>query len=99
MEVAIDKAGRRIALRRMGVVEQLRLFKALGPELSLNHPYVDLAMIAGAVAMIDGVPIPFPVNEAGVEGVLERLGHDGVAAVDAALPAASAEQMAAEAGN
>jgi hypothetical protein len=85
MEVAIDKAGRRIALRRMGVVEQLR--------------YVDLAMIAGAVAMIDGVPIPFPVNEAGVEGVLERLGHDGVAAVDAALPAASAEQMAAEAGN
>jgi hypothetical protein len=45
------------------------------------------------------VPIPFPVNEAGVEGVLERLGHDGVAAVDAALPAASAEQMAAEAGN
>jgi len=45
-EIVTDKAGRKIKLRRIGVLETLRLYKALGPELSLNHPYMDIAIVA-----------------------------------------------------
>ncbi len=94
-----DKAGRVLELRRIGVLEQLRLFKALGPELSENRAYMGLARIAAAVAVVDGVPLPFPAHEAGVEAALERLGEDGVEAVGDALLANDARDLAAEAGN
>ncbi len=98
-EIVTDKAGRKIQMRRVGVLEQLRLYKALGPELSLNDPYMDLAIIAASVAMIDGIPVPFPANEASLEALLDKLGSDGVAAVDGALPAPSQEAVVTEAGN
>jgi hypothetical protein len=98
-EIITDKTGRKIQLRRVGVLEQLRLFKALGPELSLNDPYMDLAIIAASVSMIDNIPLLFPVDESTVEAILERLGCDGVAAVDAALPAPSQTMVVNEAGN
>jgi hypothetical protein len=94
-----DTAGRAIELRRLGVVEQLRLFKVLGPELSENRAYVGLARVAAAVAAVDGVPVPFPVGEAGIEAVLERLGEDGVEVVAAALTGPAVAQVLAEAGN
>jgi hypothetical protein len=99
MDTVTDKIGRKIQLRRVGVLEQLRLYKALGPELSLNGPYMDLAIIVASVAMIDEIPVPFPANESSVEVLLERLGKDGVAAVDAALPAPSQMDVVTEAGN
>jgi hypothetical protein len=98
-EIVTDKTGRKIQLRRFGVLEQLRLYKALGPDLSLNDPYMDLAIIAASVMMIDDVPVPFPAGEAGLEAVLEKLGKDGVAAVDALLPAPSQTDVVNEAGN
>lgn len=94
-----DKSGREIELRRLGVVEQLRLFKVLGPELSENRAYVGLARVAAAVAAVDGVPVPFPGNEAGVEAALERLGDDGVEVVAAVLVGPAVEQVLTEAGN
>ena len=97
--IVMDKAGRKITLRRVGVVEQLRLFKALGPELSLNGPYMDLAIIAASISMINEIPVPFPASEANVETILEKLGTDGVAVVDSVLPAPSLMEMADVAGN
>jgi hypothetical protein len=98
-EIITDKAGRKIHLRRVGVVEQLRLFKALGSALSSNNNYMNLAIIAASVAMIDDIPLPFPTNESAVEMLLERLGTDGVIAVDADILAPSQIELAAEAGN
>jgi hypothetical protein len=98
-EIIKDKAGRRIELRRVGVVEQLRLYKALGPQLSLNEAYIGLAMIAAAASVIDDVPIPFPKGEAAIEALLERLGDDGVEAIGAAIAPDSAEVALAAAGN
>lgn len=94
-----DKAGRVIELRRLGVVEQLRLFKLLGPELAENRAYVGLARVAAAVASVDGVPVPFPAGEAGIEAVLERLGDEAVEIVAAALTGPGDGQVLAEAGN
>jgi hypothetical protein len=48
---------------------------------------------------VDGVPVPFPMSETGIEAVLERLGEDGVEAVGAVLAAPAMEQVLAEAGN
>ena len=98
-ETVQDNAGRVIELRRLGVVEQLRLFKVLGPELSENRAYVGLARVAAAVAAVDGVPVPFPASEAGIEAVLERLDEKGVEAVAAVLTGPAVEQVLAEAGN
>ena len=41
-----DAQGRRIEFRRPGALDRLRLFKALGPGLSANDPYVGYAMKA-----------------------------------------------------
>jgi hypothetical protein len=98
-DVVSDRSGRKMELRRVGVVEQLRLFKALGPELSENRAYFGLAKLAAAIAMIDDVPVPLPANEAGIEAVLERLGDDGVEAVGAYLSADAERDILDEAGN
>lgn len=94
-----DNAGREIEMRRLGVVEQLRLFKVLGPELSENRAYMGLARVAAAVAAVDGVPVPFPAGEAGIEAVLDRLGEDAVEIVAAALTGPAVGQVLAQAGN
>jgi len=97
--VVIDRAGRRLALRRVGVLETLRLYKALGPELSLNEAYVGLAIVAASVAMVDELPLPFPASEAAVEALLERLGDDGAAAVAAAVAPVPMADVVTSAGN
>lgn len=97
--IITDKAGRSISLRRVGVLETLRLYKALGPDLSVNEAYMGLATIAASVAVLDGVPMPFPNAEVGVETLLERLGEDGAAAVAAAIAPTPLEMVVAQAGN
>lgn len=97
--VITDKTGRRLTLRKVGVLETLRLYKALGASLSGNPAYVDLAELAVSVSMIDDVPVPFPVNEAGVEALVGRLGEIGIAAVAAADDTQPFEQVVADAGN
>lgn len=98
-EIVMDKAGRRIQLRRIGVLEQLRLFKALGPQLSVNVPYMHGALIAAAVSMIDDVPLPFPTSEAGLEAALERIGLDAMPVIAQAMAPRSDDDLVAEAGN
>lgn len=94
-----DSTGRCIKLRRIGVLETLRLYKALGPELAVNEAYVGLAIVAASVAVIDDVPVPFPVGESAVEATLERLGSDGAAAVVLAIAPAPLQKVVADAGN
>jgi hypothetical protein len=97
--VITDKAGRKLTLRKFGVLETLRLFKALGPELSANNAYIGVASYAGSVAMIDDIPIPYPVSEASLEALIERLGEDGMEAVMAAAKPVAIEAVIADAGN
>jgi hypothetical protein len=98
-QVITDKAGRRLTLRKMGMLELLRLFKALGPDLSMNRSYLGLATVVSAVSMIDEVPVPFPANEAAVEALIDRLGDDAIAAVAPIIKSNPVPEMVAEAGN
>ena len=94
-----DSKGRRLVIRELTMRDRLRLFKALGPELSLNEPYLGLAALAASVNAVDGVPLPFPANEAAVEHAVERLGEEGLDAVALATERADPAVVQAQAGN
>ena len=85
--VVRDADGRELVLRRMTALDRLRLFKAIGPVLSQNNPYLGMAMLAASVVAIDTVPVPPPVTEGQIEALVARLGDVGIAAVAAQLAA------------
>jgi hypothetical protein len=78
---AVDKNGRRLLLRRLTALDTLRLFKAAGPVLAQNEPWLSMAGLAFSILEIDGVPIPTPTTESQIESVIDRLGDAGLAAV------------------
>lgn len=98
-EMIVDTTGRKLQLRRIGVLETMRLFKALGSELSENRPYMNLAVVAASVEMIDDVPIPFPVNAAGVEALISRIGEQNIFPIAKAIEAQAPQEVVADAGN
>jgi hypothetical protein len=95
-----DSDGRHLTIRRMHALDKLRLFKAVGPELAQNQPYLGLALLACSVTAIDGVPVPVPVTEAQIEALVSRLGDAGMTAVAAFLePPPSDHALRTESGN
>lgn len=97
---ATDALGRALSLRRLNALDKLRLFKAAGPVLAQNPLWLGMATLASAVASIDGVPVPPPVNEAQIEALVGKLGDVGISAIAAALaPAADTPSLADHAGN
>lgn len=100
--VVTDALGRRLALRSITALDKLRLFKAAGPVLAQNEPWLGMALLACSVHAIDDVPVPMPGNEHQIEALVARLGDIGIAAAAEALPAdglVSKQDMVASAGN
>jgi hypothetical protein len=81
----IDARGRVLQLRKLSVLDRLRLFEAAGAELSRNDRWLGLAVLAASVGVIDGVPVPLPASKAGIEAAVQRLDEAGLAAVAAGL--------------
>jgi len=96
-----DAQGRRLQLRRLTALDKLRLFKAAGPGLAQNQPWLGMAVLAASVTAIDDVPVPQPASEQQIEALVGRLGDAGIAAVGEALAEAqpTATEVAAAAGN
>jgi hypothetical protein len=78
---ATDGKGRRLLLRRLTALDTLRLFKAAGPLLAQNEPWLSMAGLAFSVLEIDDVPVPPPATEAQIESLIDRLGDEGLAAI------------------
>lgn len=78
---AFDSRGRRLTLRRLTALDTLRLFKAAGPLLAQNEPWLSMAGLAFSVVELDAVPVPSPTTEAQIEGLIDRLGEEGLAAI------------------
>ncbi len=74
----IDATGRRLQVQKPTVLDKLRLFKAVGPDMAQNPPYLGLALTACAVKFIDDVPVPHPSNEQQIENLILRLGDAGM---------------------
>ncbi len=86
----------------MTVLDRLRLFKAAGPQLAQNGPWLGIALLACSVTAIDDVPVPMPGTELQIEALVARLGDTGIAAAAAALTRAiepTAETTRQQAGN
>jgi hypothetical protein len=101
-KIITDADGRRLTIRRMSALDKLRLFKAAGPVLAQNQPWLGMAMLACSVAAIDDIPIPSPANELQIEGLVSRLNDTGISAVADALRVAAEPnraELAAIAGN
>lgn len=99
METLKLKDGRVIDLREMGALDRLRLFKAAGPDLSRNDAWLSMAFVACAAAAIDGVPLPFPVNEQQVEALVGRLGDASLDEISAKLDARAQPLDLSQLGN
>ena len=80
-----DALGRRLTLRRLTALDKLRLFKAAGPQLAQNPPWLGTALLVASVTAIDDIPVPPPVSEGQIESIVQRLGDEGINAVSAAL--------------
>ena len=97
-QTIVDDHGRTLTIRRLHALDRLRLFKAAGPLLSQNQPWLGMALVACSVAAIDDIPCPPPVSEPQIEAMIGRLGDAGIADVDSALHQPS-EQLPAESVN
>lgn len=84
-QTVVDSDGRRLMLRQLTALDKLRLFKAAGPLLAQNQPWLGLAILACSVASIDDVPVPPLVSELQIEAMVNRLGDTGIAAVARAV--------------
>jgi hypothetical protein len=89
-ESIVDSGGRTLIVRRLTALDRLRLFKAAGPLLAQNPPWLGMALVASSVVAIDNVPVPPPSNELQIEAMIGRLGDAGVEAVAQALQQFSA---------
>jgi hypothetical protein len=79
--VAVDGKGRRLMLRHLTALDTLRLFKAAGPVLAQNEPWLSMAGLAFSVLEIDGIPVPPPTTEMQIENLIDRLGDEGLATI------------------
>jgi hypothetical protein len=81
MRSAVDSLGRRLTLKSLTALDKLRIFKAAGPELALNQPWLAMAVIASSVTAIDDIPVPPPTTETQIEALVGRLGDSGIDAI------------------
>lgn len=88
-----DTQNRKIEFRRPNALDTLRLLKAAGPELSQNEAWLSMASLAFAVTSIDDVPTPQPANEGQIEGLIDKLGDAGVAAIAEAIDRPNDEHL------
>jgi hypothetical protein len=85
-----DEMGRALAVRRPTALDTLRLFKAAGPVLAQNEPWLAIASLACSVQSIDDVPVPMPTNEKQIESIVQKLGDQGLEAIGKVLEQADA---------
>ncbi|MGI4793140.1 MAG: hypothetical protein ACRYG8_03460 [Janthinobacterium lividum] len=79
--ILTDSRGRKLTVKDLSAIEQMRLLRAIGPDQSMNQPYVMAVQAAASVASIDGVPCPKPNSERQIDAMVERLGDEGLAVV------------------
>ena len=84
-DVITDAADRKLTLRKLNVLDQVKLLRAIGPEQSRNQPYVELVFMSASVADIDGVPMLIPANERQIDANISRIGDGGFAALQVSV--------------
>jgi hypothetical protein len=78
--LVVDSAGRRITLRKPGVLAQFKLVEALG-EVAENRIYMRMVLPLLYVTDIDNEPVVMLMKKSEVEILIKRLDDHGIQAV------------------
>ncbi len=87
-----DSKGRVIGIKKMGALDRLKMFEVIGADNAKNEPYLGYAALAFHVCSIDGDPVMRPANKIQLEGLINRLGDEGLEAVGQSLQESMSEQ-------
>src|SRR6266481_3159989 len=71
-----DVNGRSVTIRKLSVLEEMRLLKILGEH---NSSYYSLCSQIARVSALNGEQVMIPNSEREIEMVAQRLGHEGIA--------------------
>lgn len=80
-ETITDAKGRRILMRKPGVLAQFHLVEAVGPEAAANQTYMQMINPLIYVGKINDEVVPVPATKLQVEGLISRLDDEGLSAV------------------
>lgn len=94
-DIVTDAKGRKITLRKLTIVEQVRLLRAMGPVQASNEPYSQVVNMAAMVSDIDGIPVPFPINEVQIDAAIKVIGDEGFSALIVRMRSEIDDAMAA----
>ena len=83
--VEIDGKGRKITIRRPGILAQYRIVEAMGAESAANDVYRNMCMPLLYVAAIDGDDVFMPTSKRELEALIQRLDEDGMIAVQVGI--------------
>jgi hypothetical protein len=76
-----DANGREIEVRKLKVLDNMRLLAVIGAENSSNDRYLAFATLGYSVVSIDGDAVPRPNTEVALEAIIQRLDDEGFSAV------------------
>lgn len=79
-ETVTDARGRRLHMRKPGVLAQYRLTEALG-DLASNDRYAQMCLPLIYLGSIDDEPIFMPKSKLEIEALIQRLDEDGLQVV------------------
>jgi hypothetical protein len=86
------------AARRLSVLERMRFYKHIPPELQRNPMWTHPALAAACIRRVNGEPVPIPEGEREIEALIRRVGDEVMDRIIAANVARlTAEQAEAEA--
>ncbi|CAN7329363.1 hypothetical protein LJR084_001923 [Variovorax sp. LjRoot84] len=80
-EHVVVGGGRRITLKRPGVLAQFKVVEMLGGAAASNGVFMGMVFPILYVVAIDGDPVPRCTTRLELEALIQRLDEDGVAAV------------------
>lgn len=93
----IDKVtGRKLTLKKPGVLAQFDFIQMLGGERSSNATYVQMAMPVLYLVAIDGIPVDAPIKYSEFRALVQRIDDSGVATIALGIQEKFGEQMAPE---
>lgn len=85
--------GRKITLRKPGVLAQFKMIEMLGGAAAANQVFVNMVLPVTFVVAIDGDPVSRVTTRKELDALIQRLDEPGIEAVMEAVPANFGKQQ------
>jgi hypothetical protein len=80
-KILIDATGKKLTIRKLTALDQLKLYRAIGSEHCDNQRVYWMSAAAAGVSHINGVFMPFPKNQDQIDDRMKRIGDEGLAVI------------------